>query len=277
MKAEFSNISSTIIFSMVFHMDLDVLFYIGYAAALAMLAITSYIDVKTREIDPRIWLPFILVGVALAIYRVELDPRTAPLYIAISMISPAVLLAMSLVGMMGLADPIAMAIVAILIPQPPGNLVLPPSLVILAISTVLMLVGLVIPISILNLRSIGEIRRYCRSLYKAAIVCMTGFPIKAERFIATRFLYPLIYPSLENESIIWRCRESFDINEDPGVYRGTIRELIEKSFLKGSERIYVTWGVPYILFILLGTALYPLSAGYVEGVFESLSRIFSAG
>ncbi len=258
-------------------MDLDALFYIGYVTAISMLVITSYIDVKTREIDPRIWLPFIVVGAALAIYRVELDPITAPLYIVVSMISPAVLLAMSLVGMMGLADPIAMAIVAILIPQPPGHLVLPPSLVILAISTVLMLVGLVIPISILNLRSIGEIKRYCGSPYKAVIVCMTGFPIKAERFIATRFLYPLIYPVLENESIIWRCRETFDINEDPSVYRGTIRELIEKRLLKGGEKIYATWGVPYILFILLGTALYPLVAGYVEGVFESLSKVFSAG
>ncbi|MEM1610758.1 MAG: A24 family peptidase C-terminal domain-containing protein [Sulfolobales archaeon] len=258
-------------------MDLDAIFYIGYATAITMLAITSYIDVRTREIDPRIWLPFIAIGIALAIYRYQLDPGTTPLYIAISMISPAVLLAMSLIGMMGLADPIAMAIVALLIPKPPGSLVLPPSLVILAISTILMVVGLVIPISILNLWSMGEIRRHCRSLYKAVIVHMTGFPIKAERFIATRFLYPLIYPSLENGSIIWRCRESFDINEDPSIYRGNVRELIEKGLLRGDERIYVTWGVPYILFILLGTALYPLSAGYVEGVFESLSRIFSTG
>ncbi|MEM1611661.1 MAG: A24 family peptidase C-terminal domain-containing protein, partial [Sulfolobales archaeon] len=195
----------------------------------------------------------------------------------ISMISPAVLLAMSLIGMMGLADPIAMAIVALLIPKPPGYLLLPPSLVILALSTISMVMGLVIPISILNLRSMGEIRRRCGSLYKAVIVHMTGFPIRAERFIATRFLYPLIYPNLENGSIIWRCRESFDIDEDPSIYRGAIRELIEKGLLKGDERIYVTWGVPYILFILLGTALYPLSAGYVEEIFESLSRIFSTG
>jgi len=254
-------------------LDLDAPFYIGYSAAVVMLAVTSYMDVRTREIDPRVWIPFLVLGAALTAFRSLEDPGGLALYIAMSMLAPAILLGLSLAGMMGLADPIALALTALLIPEPPGGLLLPPSMVVLALSSILMVALLVAPISILNIANRGEIRRACGSLYKSILVHMTGFPISVSRFSRTRFLYPLIYPKLEGGSIVWICRGSFDIDEDPRSYREEIASLVERGLLSGSERIYATWGVPYILFIFLGVALYPIASHPVEELFKALASM----
>jgi len=256
-------------------LDLDAAFYTGYSAAIVMLAITSYIDLRTREIDPKLWLPFLAFGVALAAYRSLEDPGSFAIYLGLSMVAPAILLILSLSGMMGLADPIALALVALLIPEPPEGLFLPPSMVVLALSSMLMVALLIAPLSILNLANHGEIRKACRSLYTSILVHMTGFPISIKRFSNTKFLYPLIYPKLEGSSIVWICRGSFNIDENPRSYREEITSLVERGLLSGGERIYVTWGVPYILFIFIGVALYPLASQLVEGLFRTLAHIVS--
>ncbi|MDT7888410.1 MAG: A24 family peptidase C-terminal domain-containing protein [Desulfurococcales archaeon] len=239
-----------------------------------MLVITSYVDVRTREIDPRIWLPFLVVGLVLSIYRFSLDPAGFVVYLGLSMVPPLVLLSMSFVGMMGLADPIAMALVSLLVPRPFVGSILPPSMVILVISSILITVFLVIPIVVLNLRNIREIWRICGSTSQTFLVYATAFPITAEKFIRTKFLYPLIYPALREGSLSWTCRGSFNIDEDPGTYRRSVKELMEKGLLTGKERIYVTWGVPFIVFLLLGALTYPVAGPLIETAMGTLIRVF---
>lgn len=247
-------------------------FYAGYFIAIVMLLVTSYMDLKTREIEPRIWIPFGVIAIALIVARVYAgDESINYLYILLSLIAPAILLALSLVGMMGLADPIAMLIVAILIPTPPPGLLIPPSMFILALSSLSMLFTLVIPISIYNIKYLQMIRRICGSLYLTIVIATTGIAIPIERYERTRFLYPLIYPEKQKheDSIRWICRASFNIDEDPGEHRTRIKALAETGLIKKEEKIFVTWGVPYILFVLIGTILYPILAPYAENIILS--------
>lgn len=252
-------------------MQLEPYFILGYVAALIMLSITSYMDLRTREIDPRVWIPFAAAAVIIIVVRILSSwDQFFMIYLLFSMIPPAILLAMGLLGMMGLADPIALAIVSLLIPKPPTGLVLPPSIVILALASILMLFILVIPIFIMNIPRLSLISRYCGSRHSAILIALTGFPISIKRFLGSKFLYPLVYPSLGEGKMIWVCRGSFEIEEDPRIHREAIAMLLEKGYVGGEETMYVTWGVPYIVFILLGLLLYPPAAGWVEGFFRDI-------
>ncbi len=258
-------------------MYIDLYFIAGYIVALIMLIITSYMDLKTREIDPRVWIPFAIVAIVILIARFSIhwDPASM-IYLLLSMTPPLILFALSLLGMMGLADPIALAIVSLLIPEPPTGLLLPPSMVVLIIASILMFFLLVIPMLIINIPRLGLISRHCSSRYITTIIALTGFPMSVRRFLGSKFLYPLIYPSLNEGRIQWICRWSFEIEEDPKTHREAIAMLLEKGYVSERETIYVTWGVPYLVFLLLGVLLYPLAAGWVEELIKSLTTLFRA-
>lgn len=246
----------------------DFWFLAGYSAAVIMLAAASYLDLRSREIDVLLWIPFAAAAAAIAILR-GFSPEIA-VYMAASMIAPAVLLALSLVGMMGLADPIAVLLLSLLLPRPSGDLLLPPSLVILLLSNLAMLLMLVIPLLVINMARIGHLRRLCSSWGSALAVAATALPMSLERFFRTRFHYPLVYPSLEGEEVVWRCRSSFDIDEDPADHRRALEEMARKGLVGAGTRIYTTWGVPYIVFILAGTLAYPLAGPAVEATLRIL-------
>lgn len=243
-------------------------FLAGYSAAVVMLAAASYLDLRSREVDVILWIPFAFVATALAILR-GFSPGDA-IYTAASMIAPAVLLVLSLMGLMGLADPIAMLLVSLLIPRPPGDLLLPPSLVILLLSNLAMLFALVIPLLTINMASLGRIRRLCGSWGSAVAVAATAFPMTIEKFSRTRFHYPLVYPSLEGQGVAWRCRSSFNIDEDPAEHRRALEEMVRSGLVEKGARIYATWGVPYIAFMLAGTLAYPVAGPAVEALVRSL-------
>lgn len=257
-------------------MNIDLDFMAGYIVALIMLVIASYMDLRAREIDPRVWIPFIMAAAIIAMLRIYLNKDQGFLfYILLSMIPPAVLFVLGLFGMMGLADPVALAVVSLLIPTPLPGFVLPPSMVVLVLASISMLFLLVIPMIIINTPRLGDILRLCGSRYLVALVALTGFPIDVKRFLGSKFLYPLIYPSLGEDKITWICRGSFEIEEDPGMHREALARLLEKGYVSGDDIIYVTWGVPYIVFILLGVLLYPAAAGSIEGFIGSIYRWFN--
>ncbi|HWQ17008.1 MAG TPA: A24 family peptidase C-terminal domain-containing protein [Sulfolobales archaeon] len=256
-------------------MHIEPYFMAGYIIALVMLVITSYMDLKTREIDPRVWIPFVIAAIVMLIARFSIHwDSISVIYLLLSMIPPSILFALGFLGMMGLADPIALAIVSLLIPEPPAGLLLPPSMVVLIIASIFMLILLVIPMLIINLPRLGLISRHCGSKYLTTIIALTGFPISIRGFLGSKFLYPLIYPSLNEGKIQWICRWSFEIEEDPKAHREAIAMLLEKGYVSEREAIYVTWGVPYLVFLLLGVLLYPLAAGWVEELIRSLSTLF---
>lgn len=248
-------------------------FIAGYIVALIMLIITSYMDLRTREVDPRVWIPFAVAAAVLIIVRIysHWDPGYLA-YLLLSMIPPAILFILGLLRMMGLADPIALAIVSLLIPAPPPDLILPPSMVVLILASISMLLLLVLPMLFINIPRLSLISKRCGSKYLVVLITLTGFPVSVERFLGSKFLYPLIYPLLSGDGVLWICRGSFEIEEDPRAHREAISMLLEKGYIDREEIIYVTWGVPYIVFILLGVLLYPLAAKPIESLIEDLYR-----
>ncbi len=256
------------------NIDLD--FVAGYIVALIMLVITSYMDLRTREIDPRVWIPFIIAAIVITVLRIYFHwDQVFLIYMLLSMMSPAILFVLGLFGMMGLADPVALALVSLLIPTPPPGLVLPPSMVILVLASISMLFLLALPMLVINIPRLGDISRRCGSRHLVVLVALTGFSISVKRFLGSKFLYPLIYPSLDEGKITWICRGSFNIEEDPKAHREAIARLLEEGYIGEEDIIYVTWGVPYIVFILLGVLLYPIAADPIEWFIESIYRWFN--
>ena len=75
-----------------------------------------------------------------------------------------------------------------------------------------------------------------------------------------------------NEGIERTIRTSFDINEEYTDHQKLIRELISNGLLNPNDYIIITYGIPYIVPILLGTLLFMIFGDLViQYLFSALS------
>ncbi|MEM0260155.1 MAG: A24 family peptidase [Sulfolobales archaeon] len=248
----------------------DAIKWIGYLATVVTLLIASYSDVKRREVDPRLWIFPSVAGLILIMLRLPIENDLIS-YLLIGLISPIIVLALSLMNLIGFADFIAMIVITLLLPKPfYGETLLPPSLVILLLSNIIYGVSMT-PFIIRNIFFSRLILEKCNSLTKSLLVIITGLPMRSSTYISSGYFFPLLYPvRREDGYITWICRTSFDINEDPNTLKNEIRRLLNEGLINGDEILIVSWGAPYILFLLLGVLLYPLTASMIESFFRFL-------
>lgn len=237
-----------------------------------MLSIASYRDLKYREVDPWYWIIFGVISIP--IYLLGLGRESMITYTLYSLIAPGITLLLALTGFIGFADFFALLILVFLIPKPfPDNL-LPPTLVILILSNVILLIT-VLPFVISSIRYYGLIRSSCGSFLRTLVILSTGFPMRVREYLRKNwFVFPLVYSIEEGSEIKRICRTSFDVSEDPKDLRNKVREFVEKYSSYEEEIIIVTWGAPLILYIFIATLLYPFVAGYVESLLRSLVNLF---
>jgi len=90
-------------------------------------------------------------------------------------------------------------------------------------------------------------------LYKKAVLVFLGFPIKISRFLRSRFIYPLEVISVRDDGVVVReFRLTFSIEEDYRDHIEYIRKLIMKGVISENSYIWVTHGIPLIVFLLIG-------------------------
>ena len=255
--------------------------YIGFIIAILMLTITAYMDIRTREIDPRIWIPFIVIGIAFTSIKIYLG-HLEPLYLALNMIAPLMIAILGIQGMIGFADFFALLAISLLITSPLDNSsVIPPSIIILLLTNLIVVIGSIIPFTVLNIKHYKYIKSICGSTIKTLIIIATSRVISIEKYLSTSHYYPLVFPrqskdnTIDSKNTIWECRTSFLIDEEPEEYRKEFEYMATRKIIDPKTRIAVAWGIPYIIFILIATALYPLSAGIIENILRSaISKIF---
>jgi len=235
-----------------------------------MLAIGSYSDIKTREIDPRLWLFFGVV--AAAIYMNRLGESDLILYTLFSLLAPLVVLLLVLLGFMGYADFFAFLVLVFLMPKPlDHDMIIPPAILILLLSDLILLIY-TLPMIMLNARYHRFIRDRCGSLTKSLLIILTGYPMNIKKYLNSRFMYPLIYPIKEGSNIKWICRSTYDIAEEIEDYKTRFKNLVTEEPSLENQLIIVSWGAPYVLFVFLGVVIYPFTAFYIEELFRLLSK-----
>ncbi|MGC9009238.1 MAG: A24 family peptidase C-terminal domain-containing protein [Sulfolobales archaeon] len=244
--------------------------YLGYIVALIMLAIGSYSDIRTREIDPKLWIFF--GAIASIIYITRLGENDLLIYTLLSFPAPLMVFLLAFLRFMGYADFFAFLVLVFLIPKPLNeDLILPPSIIILLLSDLILLLYLV-PMSIASVKYRSFIAEKCGSRLKTFLVILTGYPLSIEKYLASKYMFPLVYPVKESSETLWICRSTFDIEEEPDHYKDLFKKLISEDPLLKDQIIIVSWGAPYVFYLFLGLLLYPFVARYIERLFALFSK-----
>ena len=256
---------------------------------LIVLTYFSILDIKYRDIpDKHAWAS--LVGaIILFLLSIPIDLNYGltmfTIYTLVSMLlGPLLFYGLYKIDMIGGADVIVVAEISLLFPLPSiykytlfaRELImpihLPPILSILLYAN--LLIAVIIPFNILyNLVKYKNIYRSLKTgLARKIILLATAKPVKAKDYLILKHRYLLEEFKVTNEGIERTIRTSFDINEEYTDHQKLIRELISNGLLNPDDYIIITYGIPYIVPILLGTLLFMIFGDLViQYLFLALS------
>ncbi len=216
------------------------------ASILVTLTYASYRDIKYRNIPEVTWVPAIITSVIINILSGKYDP----LHTALSMFPVLIVFVMSLLGMIGGADFLALLMIALAHPQ---FLVFP-------ISLLTLLYSLLIPLGLMTYYALCNTLLYkpllkkvrCKEGRKAYLIFF-GRPMNVKEMLEKKFTYPLTIPVGKGEFI---CRPSFsDDDEEEERIKERIKWAIAKGEIQSDEEIWVTPGLPHVVFFFIGYVL----------------------
>lgn len=227
--------------------------------AILFMSIAGTWDWKKREIDPRLWITPVVIGIAVNMYRAfyygvgSLD--------ILSMIVE--LLFLTVVGLLvfylralGGADLLALATLVALYPFPPipsyasslslfhSTSLLPPLLEILTYYSFAMIALLVYNV-LNNLRRLRMLEHVNIPLCRKILYLVSARILTLDEFIKKRFYFPVYVPGVVN-------RKSFDVYEDDREWRERLRGL------NANHLVIASWGIPTVSFIAVSLLIYLL-------------------
>lgn len=201
-----------------------------------MLLFTSYLDLKKREVEDKIWLIFGGLGVALQIYEIHIQEITI-IQLAISLILATVIgMGLFILGFYGGADGKALVVLGVLVP------VFAPRIGIYSIAPLIVLtngvlLSILLPIAILIFNLSRLIRKqpifegFSEPWYRKALACFLGFKQSTRPH---EFQFSMEKP-----------------NEETGNERKFQFSMMQDDFeTKGNT--WVTPGIPLLVFFTAG-------------------------
>lgn len=225
------------------------------------LIYTSILDIRTREVEPRLWLlPGILAG-ALSLLELPLITRRVgaaelATHLAGSGLVVAAILAMYLIGMMGGGDLFAATLMLAAHPWPfLLRDAMPALLPLLFYASLAAVTPSLYFLAVNMLRHRGELSRLhgCNLICKA-YMATTSLPVRVSDYIESKaWFFPL---EMVGEDGSRTLRRSFDVEEEPSEHRERLRRLVEAGVLNPAERIWVSYGIPFLVPILAGYLAY---------------------
>ena len=221
--------------------------------AIATFSYTAVEDWRKRDVDPRVWIPGICVGIALSAYEaISLGLGLLMMVsVAISiLVVVAFAIAVFALRAMGGADFLAMACLASLMPYPflfvrgiLGQSLVPPLLHILFYSALLSLAPVIANV-MHNLKRKELLDELNLPKFKKIKFMLIAKVMTLDEFEKKKFYYPLYVPGIVD-------RSSFDIEEDD-------RAWVEKLRSCGARIVVATWGVPTVTVICVAMLIYLL-------------------
>ena len=235
---------------------------------LIMLLITSILDVKYREVNPKIWLPFGFIGGTLTAYEsykllaegyMSLLHLTLFLLISIG-ITSSIMFIFSYLELIGGADFLAILVLSITHPWRPY-----PSLItvipffplsILANATLLSITPALYNM-FYNLTFYNRYKETLRNVnfWKKLLIMVIGRPKSVSKYLKTKFTYLLQNFNVEDGRVSVEFKVDFKVHEDPSEDRAKVSKLIEGGILREDDMLWTTEGLPMICFILGGYLL----------------------
>jgi len=223
--------------------------------SLLVFLYASIYDWKSREIDPKVWIPAFIVGIGIDIYQVlkfHLNIIQV-ISILISLLFLGVIAVLTFIlKHLGGADFLAATALIALYPYPMMRdyaflgryALLPPIIGVMVYYTIIVLTHLVYNTSS-NLRYINELKKIPVSRYKKILFFIVARVMTIEKFKKSKFYFPVYVPNIVD-------RISFDVYEDDRFWKEKL------SVLEDSTIIITLWGIPTVTFIGISLVIYIL-------------------
>ncbi|EZQ02104.1 peptidase A24 [Candidatus Acidianus copahuensis] len=211
-----------------------------------MLFHTSYLDVKKREVDFKVWgiyTPLIIFflfyyhSINFLVYSYSFGVSILIFYVfyRFSMMGGADLIAVFLVG---LSNPVTYPLFFSKLSE-------------LGIEPIVFVLFTSLSILVVSVLNMAKYFKYTKGLpfSTRVILSMSAKRIKVKDFLNSSFLFPLTVVNDDGSS---EMRTSFSIEEDDKEWREKYLKLVRDGRLTEDDYIWVAWGVPVIPFMLIG-------------------------
>ncbi len=221
--------------------------------AALFFVIAGIYDWRKREIDPKIWIPSLIVGVVVNVWRAvqlgmsELDKLS--LFVSLVFVVAVAILTFG-VKAIGGADFLAVLSLVALYPFPPLYAAAPlhcmsalPPIVEIFVYYSMAMLGLFIYNIIVNLSKLRILESLELPLSKKLLYLVTARIMKVSEYLKTRFYFPVYVPGIVE-------RKSFDVYEDDTAWRRKLQEL------DGDTPLIASWGIPTVTFIAVSLLIY---------------------
>ncbi|PVU77163.1 peptidase A24 [Sulfolobus islandicus] len=234
---------------------MTIIYYIQVFLSILMLVHTSVLDLKYREVDPKVWIYYSPLCLFIIF---NFHNLFIPIYLYSFIITNLLFLVLYKLSLLGGADlflnvilSLANSSVTSLVPSRFSIIGLEPLIIVLYSS---------IAIFIFSLINFIKYYRYVRNLpfSKRVLLALSAKRIKIRDFINSKFLFPLTEIK-EDGSIT--LREYFSVEEDDKYWRELYSKLVNEGKISADMYIWVAWGIPVIPFMLIGYII-SLSIGF---------------
>ncbi|ABU82581.1 A24 family peptidase C-terminal domain-containing protein [Ignicoccus hospitalis] len=245
-------------------MDLWLLDVYRTALALVVLSYASYLDWKTREIPPKLWATAALLALPASLYEaVTLSSAGLGDYVVFSFLSGAIIILvlalLMLRNMMGGADVLAFLFITVDMPWYPFALggpraLLPVPLLTLLYSTIL--AALWVPLRLISNLLNDDFVSHAKELnvtgLKLLRLATSARVVKVKDYFKMKFWFPLELVQYKDDKVERLLRTTFSIDEEYEDHQRKIKEFVDAGFLSEDEKIFVTYGIPFIIYITGG-------------------------
>jgi len=223
------------------------------------MSIAGVWDWRKREIDPRLWIAPIVIGIVVNTYRAlyfgisGLDVLSVMLELLFLVVIGLLVFCLRVLGG---ADLLALATLVALYPFPPIPYyassisllryasLLPPLLEILTYYSFAMIILLVYNV-LSNLRRLRMLKRIDIPLRRKVLYLISARILTLDEFMSKRFYFPVYVPGVIN-------RKSFNVYEDDREWRERLRGL------NADYLVIACWGIPTVSFIAVSLLIYLL-------------------
>ena len=245
--------------------NLEIVEFAAIIVSIFFLLLGSIFDMRTREVDDWVWWAYGPIGLSLTIVRLILDPGT--LFVTLASIGVTTLISLGLAyfGMFGGADSKAIICLSLTLPVNPTYVpsllgyVHPffPLVVLIAGFVCSALLG--VWFGIRNfLTYIKKGRHMFEGLeregsWRKAMACILGYPAKLTQLQSKFYLYPMEEVAVEENTFHRSLKLYLSVETDRDQLVSEFVDPLTKAGFEGN--VWVTPGIPMLLFILIGFIL----------------------
>jgi len=245
--------------------SLEVVEFAAVIVSIFFLSLGSIFDLRTREVDDRVWLAYGPIGLCLTIVRLILDPSTLLVTIASIGITTLISLGLAYFGFFGGADSKAIICLSLTLPLNPTYIHSILGYVHPFFPLVVLVAGFICSASLgvwFGLRNfltyVREGHRMFEGLeseawWKKATACILGYPAKLSQLRTKFYLYPMEEVTVGEHELRRSLKLYLNVETDREQLVSEVADPLSKLGFDGN--VWVSPGLPMLLFILIGLIL----------------------